>query len=115
MSSNRYLANVRRRLRYFIRNNMTTEQIQGLLPHIDDDRELLSHLCQAYNDYKVCRGKGHLSLITNTDALFTTPKAQEQFISELKTYIRDVIGIKREDVHDGNIGNNRTDQKTIKN
>ena len=99
----------------YYRNNMTQEQLENAHTLLNDDNRLLNYICYSYNCYELLHSKGHLSLITNTDALFTTPKAQEQFISELKTYIRDVIGIKREDVHDGNIGNNRTDQKTIKN
>ncbi|MBQ6825199.1 MAG: hypothetical protein IJP34_00885 [Clostridia bacterium] len=48
-------------------------------------------------------------MITNPDALFSTPQAEQQFIVELKDYIRDVIGIKREDVQNGiQSGSNRT-------
>lgn len=99
----------------YCRNNMTQEQLENAHTLLDDDNRLLSYICYSYNCYELLHSKGHLSLITNPDALFSTPQAEQQFIMELKNYIRDVIGIKREDVQDGNTKSNRADQNNTKN
>jgi len=99
----------------YYRNNMTQEQLENAHTLLNDDNRLLSYICYSYNCYELLHSKGHLSLITNPDALFSTPQAEQQFIMELKNYIRDVIGIKREDVQDGNIKSNRADQNNTKN
>lgn len=99
----------------YYRNNMTQEQLKDAHTLLNDDNRLLSYICYSYNCYELLHSKGHLSLITNPDALFSTPQAEQQFIMELKNYIRDVIGIKREDVQDGNTKSNRADQNNTKN
>lgn len=99
----------------YYRNNMTREQIEDAHTLLNNDDRLLSYICYSYNCYELLHSKGHLSLITNPDALFSTPQAEQQFIMELKNYIRDVIGIKREDVQDGNTKSNRADQNNTKN
>ena len=99
--------NARNRLKNFCRNNLTVEQAQSLFTLFMDDKELFSHLCQAYNEYKVSCGREYLCVITNLDALFKNPEAEEKFIKEIKNYIMDVIGIKREDVENGTITDNR--------
>lgn len=99
----------------YYRNNMTQEQLKDAHTLLDDDNRLLNYICYSYNCYELLHSKGHLSLITNPDALFSTPQAEQQFIMELKNYIRDVIGIKREDVQDGNTKSNRADQNNTKN
>lgn len=99
----------------YYRNNMTQEQIENVYTLMNNDNRLLSYICYSYNCYELLHSKGHLSLITNPDALFSTPQAEQQFIMELKNYIRDVIGIKREDVQDGNTKSNRADQNNTKN
>ena len=48
-------------------------------------------------------------MITNLDALFKNPEAEEKFIKEIKDYIMDVIGIKREDVKNGTDTDNRAE------
>ncbi|MBR4116878.1 MAG: hypothetical protein IKK65_02240 [Clostridia bacterium] len=48
-------------------------------------------------------------MITNLDALFKNPEAEERFIKEIKDYIMDVIGIKREDVENGTNTDNRAE------
>lgn len=80
----------------------------------DSDR-LISFLSYSYNCYEVLHSKEHLSLITNPDALFRAPQAEQQFILEFKNYIRDVIGITREDVQYDTCESNRTEEKDIKN
>lgn len=107
---NRSNANKRNRLRYFCRKNMTIKQAYELFSVIDDDQELFIRLCQAYTDYKVCCGRGYLSLITNLDALFKSPEAEERFIDEIKTYILDTLGIPREEVEDGKNRDNRAEE-----
>ena len=99
--------NIRNRLKEFCRNNLTKEQAQSLFTLFMDDKELFSRLCQTYNEYKVSVGREYLCVITNLDALFKNPEAEEKFIKEIKNYIMDVIGIKREDVENGTITDNR--------
>lgn len=99
----------------YYRNNMTQEQLGNAHTLLNNDDKLLYYICYSYNCYELLHNKGHLSLITNPDALFSTPQAEQQFIMELKNYIRDVIGIKREDVQDGNTKSNRADQNNTKN
>ena len=99
--------NIRNRLKEFCRNNLTKEQAQSLFTLFMDNKELFSRLCQAYNEYKVSVGREYLCVITNLDALFKNPEAEERFIKEIKNYIMDVIGIKREDVENGTITDNR--------
>ena len=101
MSNYNYNRNIRNRLKEFCRNNLTKKQAQSLFTLFMDDKELFSRLCQAYNEYKVSVGREYLCVITNLDALFKTPEAEEKFIKEIKEYIMDVIGIKREDVENG--------------
>lgn len=99
----------------YYRNSMTLEQLENAYTLLNDDNRLLSYICYSYNCYELLHSKEHLSLITNPDALFSTPQTEQQFIMELKNYIRDVIGIKREDVQDGTSTDNRTKQNNIKN
>lgn len=99
--------NIRNRLKEFCRNNLTKKQAQSLFTLFMDDKELFSRLCQAYNEYKVSCGREYLCVITNLDALFKNPEAEERFIKEIKDYIMDVIDIKREDVENGTITDNR--------
>ena len=99
--------NIRNRLKQFCCNNLTKEKPQSLFTLFMDNEELFSRLCQAYNEYKVSVGREYLCVITNLDALFKDPEAEEKFIKEIKNYIMDVIGIKREDVENGTITDNR--------
>ena len=101
--------NIRNRLKEFCRNNLTKEQAQSLFTLFMDNKELFSRLCQAYNEYKVSVGREYLCVITNLDALFKNPEAEERFIKEIKDYIMDVIGIKREDVKNGTDTDNRAE------
>ena len=109
MSYYNYRHNIKTRLKHFCRNNLTKEQAQSLLLFFMDNKELFSRLCQAYNEYKVSVGREYLCVITNLDALFKTPEAEEKFIKEIKEYIMDVIGIKREDVKNGTNTDNRAE------
>mgnify|MGYP006380342303 FL=1 len=104
-----YERKVKNRLRYFCRNNLSIEQAQDWLSFFNDNNELFSRLCQAYNEYKVSCGREYLCVITNLDALFKNPEAEERFIKEIKDYITDVIGIKREDVENGTDTDNRAE------
>ncbi len=106
---NRYETNARNRLRYFCRKNLTLEQAQLLFNFFEDNKELFYQLCQAYNEYTVCRGERYFSLIVNPDVLFRTPETEQEFIKEIKNYIMDVIGIKREDVENGKATDNRAE------
>ena len=102
-------SNIKRRLKLFCRNNLTKEQAQSLLFFFMDNKELFSHLRQAYNEYKVSHGREYLCVITNLDALFKNPEAEEKFIKEIKNYIMDVIGIKKEDIENAKATDNRTE------
>lgn len=102
-----YEEKVRNRLRYFCRHNLTLEQAQSLFTLFMDDNELFSRLCQTYNEYKVSVGREYLCVITNLDALFKNPEAEEKFIKEIKDYIMDVIGIKKEDIENAKATDNR--------
>ena len=104
-----YERKVKNRLRYFCRNNLSIEQAQDWLSFFNDNNELFSRLCQAYNEYKVSRGREYLCVITNLDALFKNPEAEEKFIKEIKSYIMDVIGIKKEDIENAKATDNRTE------
>lgn len=99
----------------YYRNNMTRTQYEDAETLFYSDDRLLDYLCYSYNCYELLHSKEHLTLITNPDALFMTPQAEQQFITELKNYIRDVVGIKREDVQYGTDTSNRTEQETVKN
>lgn len=112
---------LRRNLLIFADHLATKEQQQQLNELIEKaDDSLLQFLISAYNDYisnkQYVNGHyvGVLSLITNPEALFRTPEAEKQFIIELKNYIRDAVGIKREDVSNGNNTNLSTERKTTK-
>ncbi len=109
MSYYNYNRNIRNRLKAFCRNNLTEEQARSLFILFVDNEELFSRLCQAYNEYKVSVGREYLCVITNLDALFKNPEAEEKFIKEIKDYIMDVIGIKREDVENGTDTDNRAE------
>ena len=104
-----YNRNIRNRLKAFCRNNLTLEQAQSLFILFVDDEKLFSHLCQAYNEYKVSCGREYLCVITNLDALFKNPEAEERFIKEIKEYIMDVIGIKKEDIENAKATDNRAE------
>ena len=104
-----YEEKVRRRLRYFCRNNLTLELAQILLCYFDDEKELFNILCQAYNEYKVSCGREYFCVIGNLDALYKTPEAEEAFIKEIKNYIMDVIAINREEISYGKDTDNRAE------
>lgn len=106
---------MRKKLYDYYRNCMTKTQYEDAETLFYSDDRLLDYLCYSYNCYELLHSKGQLSLITNPDVLFHTPESEQQFITELKKYIRDVVGIKREEVQNGNNTSNRTDQKTAKN
>ena len=106
---NNHKRHIRNRLKAFCRNNLTKEQAQSLFLTFADNNELFSRLCQAYNEYKVSCGREHLCVITNLDALFINPEAEEAFITEVKNYIMDVIGIKREEIENAKATDNRTE------
>ena len=99
----------------YYQNNMTREQIENAHTLLNNDNRLLYYICYSYNCYELLHNKGNLSLITNPDALFKTPQAEQQFISELKDYIRDIVGIKREDVQYGRVVNNRSNTNNTQN
>lgn len=99
----------------YYRNDMTREQIENAHTLLNNDDKLLYYICYSYNCYELLHNKGHLSLITNPDALFITPEAEREFIFELKDYIRDVVGIKREDVQNGRVNNNRSNTNNTQN
>lgn len=93
---------------------MTREQFAHASTITDED-ELLKFIAETYDCYVKEHSKEQTLLITNPDALFRTPEAQAVFVAEFKKYIRDMIGIKREEVQSGNNNSNRTDKKTAKN
>lgn len=99
----------------YYQNNMTREQIEDAHILLNNDDKLLYYICYSYNCYELLHNKGNLSLITNPDALFKTPQAEQQFIAELKDYIRDIVGIKREDVQNGRVNNNRSNTNNTQN
>ncbi len=99
----------------YYRNNMTKAQLIDAQTLLNDSDRLISFLSYSYNCYEVLHSKEHLSLITNPDALFRTPQAEQQFILEFKNYIREVIGITREDVQYDTCESNRTEEKDTKN
>ena len=99
----------------YYRNHMTQTQYEEATTLFDNDDRLIYYIAYSYNCYELLHGKGQLSLITNPDALFRTPEAEQQFVNELKKYIRDVIGIKREDVQYGTSNSNRTNKENPKN
>ena len=103
-----------RKFEYVIKERTTLKQKRDILK-IDYGFELYMYLIGAYNCYAITHSKEHLSLITNPEALFRSPEADEKFIIELKNYIRDVVGIKREEVKYGTSNSNRTKQETAKN
>ena len=99
----------------YYHNNMTKEQIENANTLLNNADRLLHYICYSYNCYELLHNKGNLSLITNPDALFKTPQAEQQFISELKDYIRDIVGIKREDVQYGRVDNNGSNTNNTQN
>ncbi len=99
---------------YEYKEYMTREQFAHAFTITDED-ELLKFIAETYDCYVKEHSKEQTLLITNPDALFRTPEAQAVFVAEFKKYIRDMIGIKREEVQSGNNNSNRTDKKTAKN
>ena len=99
----------------YYHNDMTREQIENAYTLLNDDNRLLYYTCYAYNCYELLHSKGHLSLILNPDALFRTPEAERQFVMEMKNYIRDVIGIEREDVQYEQCKGNQGQKETTEN
>lgn len=99
----------------YYQSNMTQEQLENAHTLFNDDKRLLCYICYSYNCYELLHNKGHLSLITNPDALFRTPEIERQFVMEIKNYIKDVICIKREDVGYGTDTDNRTEQNNTQN
>ena len=93
---------------------MTREQFAHASTIANED-ELLKFIAETYACYVNSHSKEHTFVITNPDALFRTPEAQAVFVAEFKKYIRDVMGIKREEVQNGNNNSNRTNKKTAKN
>ena len=83
--------------------HMSKEQLEraaDLLRFPDTDL-LIEELTHSYNCYVKEHSKEQTLLITNPDALFRSAEAQAVFVAEFKKYIRDVMGIKREDVQNG--------------
>ena len=99
---------------YNYKEYMTAEQF-AVASTITNEDELLKYIAESYDCYVNTHSKEHTFVITNPDALFRTPEAQAVFVEEFKKYIRDVMGIKREEVQNGNNNSNRTDKKTTKN
>lgn len=99
----------------YYQSNMTQEQIENAHTLFNDDKRLLCYICYSYNCYELLHNKGHLSLILNPDALFRTPETERQFVMEIKNYIKDVIGIKREDVGYEQCKGNPRQKETTKN
>ena len=99
---------------YEYKEYMTREQFAHASTIANED-ELLKLSAKTYDCYVNTHSKEHTFVITNPDALFRTPEAQAVFVEEFKKYIRDVMGIKREEVQNGNNNSNRTDKKTTKN
>ena len=54
-------------------------------------------------------------MITNPEALFRSAEAQAVFVAEFKKYIRDVMGIKREDVQNGRNNTTKPERKNTEN
>ena len=100
-------------LECFLKSKLTKKQKRDIF-EIEDLEQLFIYLISTYNCYAITHSKEHLSMITNPDALFMTTEEKQQFIAELKDYIRDVIGIKKEDVY-GTTYDNRTNRKDIQN
>lgn len=99
---------------YEYKEYMTREQFAHASTIANED-ELLKFIAETYDCYVNTHSKEHTFVITNPDALFRTPETQAVFVAEFKKYIRDVMGIKREEVQNGNNNSNRTDKKTAKN
>ena len=99
---------------YEYKEYMTKEQFAHASTIADED-ELLKFIVETYDCYVNSHSKEHTFVITNPDALFKTPEAQAVFVEEFKKYIRDVMGIKREDVQNGNNNSNRTRKTTTQN
>ena len=99
----------------YYHNNITREDLNNARTLLNDDDRLLYYTCYAYNCYELLHSKGHLSLILNPDALFRTPEAERQFVMEMKNYIRDVIGIEREDVQYEQCKGNQGQKETTEN
>lgn len=99
---------------YEYKEYMTREQFAHASTITDED-ELLKFIAETYDCYVNTHSKEHTFVITNPDALFRTPEAQAVFVAEFKKYIRDVLGIKREEVQNGNNTKNRPREKDTKN
>ena len=99
---------------YNYKEYMTAEQFT-VASTITNEDELLKYIAESYDCYVNTHSKEHTFVITNPDALFRSAEAQTVFVAEFKKYIRDVMGIKREEVLNGNNNSNRTDKKTVKN
>ncbi len=93
---------------------MTREQFAHASTIANED-ELLKFIAETYNCYVKEHSKEQTLLITNPDALFRSAEAQAVFVAEFKKYIRDVMGIKREEVQNGKTGNNRSNGNDTKN
>ena len=99
---------------YEYKEYMTREQFAHASTITDED-ELLKFIVETYDCYVNSHSKEHTFVITNPDALFRTPESQAVFVEEFKKYIRDVMGIKREEVQNGNNTKNRPREKDTKN
>ncbi len=54
-------------------------------------------------------------MITNPDALFHSPEAEQQFIIELKEYIKDRVSVRREGIWHGTNDHNRSSETNPEN
>ena len=99
---------------YEYKEYMTREQFAHASTIANED-ELLKFIAETYDCYVNSHSKEHTFVITNPDALFRTPEAQAVFVAEFKKYIRDVMGIKREEVQNGKTDNNRSNGNDTKN
>lgn len=106
-----------RLLTEYYQTHMSKEQLEraaDLLRFSDTDL-LIEELTYSYNCYVKEHSKEQTLLITNPDALFRSAEAQAVFVAEFKKYIRDVMGIKREEVQNGKTDNNRSNGNDTKN
>ena len=90
----------------FFYAKMTQEQYKEISSLFENEDRLLLYLCLAYNTNEVLYNKGGMWLITNPDALFVSKIEMDEFIQEIKDFVKTVIG---EEVKYVENANNRAD------
>lgn len=99
----------------YYKNHLPREQLELCYSLFDDDDKLLSFICYSYKCYEELHSKGSMAMITNPEALFMSYEDEKKFITELKTYIMDVLEINREDIKNGRYSNYRSQQNHTEN